>query len=203
MKLNDFQQAFPAELAGLRRAYAEPHRAYHDWRHIEALMEQLARHRAQVRNPESTLLAVLYHDCIYDPLSKTNERDSAARMCAELAGRVVDPVLGAAKALILATETHTMPPDLESDLAASLASDCALFLDMDLAILGADRAAYDRYEAAIRREFAVVPDEAYRIGRKAVLSRFLERDRLYFTDAYRASHEASARANLARAITEL
>jgi predicted metal-dependent HD superfamily phosphohydrolase len=25
-------------LAELRRRYAEPHRAYHDWRHVEALL---------------------------------------------------------------------------------------------------------------------------------------------------------------------
>lgn len=199
MELNDFQQAFPGELAGLRRAYAEPHRAYHDWRHIEALLEQLAHHRAQVRIPEAMLLAVLYHDCIYDPLSKMNERDSAVRMRAELTGRAPEPALAAAEALILATETHLLPPDLEAGLAA----DCALFLDMDLAILGAGRAAYDRYEAAIRQEYAAMPDDAYRIGRKAVLTRFLDRDRLYFTDAYRARHEALARTNLSRAIAAL
>ena len=199
MELSDFQDRFPAELTGLQGAYAEPHRAYHDWTHIEALLGQFERDREKVQKPEAMLLAVLYHDCIYDPLSKTNEPDSAARMRVELGGRVSEQVLADAAALILATETHSLPPDLDAGLAA----DCALFLDMDLSILGAGREAYDRYEVAIRQEYAAVPDDAYRIGRKAVLTRFLARDRLYFTDAYRAGFEVPARANLARAIAGL
>lgn len=199
VELSDFQARFPGEFTGLRQAYAEVHRAYHDWRHIEALLAQFRHHHAQVLRPEAMLLAILYHDCIYDSLSKTNERDSAARMRAELGGRVAAAPLADAETLIIATETHTLPQDMDSDLAA----DCALFLDMDLSILGADAAAYNSYEAAIREEYAVIPDDAFGTGRKAVLTRFLDRAQLYFTEIYRTSHEAPARTNLARAIAAL
>jgi predicted metal-dependent HD superfamily phosphohydrolase len=50
---------------------------------------------------------------------------------------------------------------------------------MDLSIRGTPAPAFACYEADIRREYAMVPEDAYRVGRAAVLERFLSRDRLY------------------------
>ena len=68
---------------------------------------------------------------------------------------------------------------------------------------GAEPAAFDRYEAQVRREYAHVPDEAFRLGRAAVLERFAQRGQLYFSDWGRARFEAAARANLARSLAAL
>lgn len=70
-------------------------------------------------------------------------------------------------------------------------------LDLDLAVLGAPRAIYDAYAAAIRREYAMVPDAAWRTGRAGVLDRFLDRPRLYQTGHFHERLESAARANLA------
>jgi predicted metal-dependent HD superfamily phosphohydrolase len=60
---------------------------------------------------------------------------------------------------------------------------------MDLSILGPPAPAVARYEADIRRAYAMVPEDAYRVGRAAVLERFLSRDRLYFCDYFHARLE--------------
>jgi len=65
------------------------------------------------------------------------------------------------------------------------------------------RAAYAVYAAQIRAEYAHLAHADYCRGRAAVLRRFLERPRLYFTAAAHDAWEARARANLAREIADL
>ncbi len=52
------------------------------------------------------------------------------------------------------------------------------------------------YAQAIRQEYAAVPDELYRPGRRRVLEGFLARPQIYLTERLRALWEAPARANL-------
>lgn len=194
-----FADRFPALAEDLRTSYGEPHRAYHIWAHIEDLLgwyDRLARDWAA---PEAVELAIWYHDAVYVPGSKTNEADSADRMTDELTGKVAAPILAQARALILATAEHRLPVAWSADLR----NDCGLFLDMDMSILGADRDRYDRYAAAVRKEFAAVPEELYRAGRKAFLDDLLARDAIFLTPRFRASHEAQARTNIAREAASL
>src|SRR5947209_4025145 len=82
------------------------------------------------------------------------------------------PLLDEVARLVLLTKTHATGPDDRSGQA---------LLDADLAVLGADPADYDRYAADIRREYAWVPEDAYRDGRRRVLEGFLRRPRLFQT----------------------
>jgi len=72
-----------------------------------------------------------------------------------------------------------------------------------MAILGADEAVFDAYDRAIREEYGWVPEEAYRLGRAAVLESFTRRERLYQTVVYRRRCEAAARRNIERALGRL
>jgi len=186
-------------LEELRRRHAEPHRAYHDWHHIAALLDLHGELDGRFADAQAVLLAVLFHDAIYDPRASDNEEQSARLLETELAGKRDEATLARAAALVRATRAHAVPQGLPADEAG----DMALFLDMDLAILGAEPAAFDRYEAQVRREYAHVPDEAFRLGRAAVLERFAQRGQLYFSDWGRARFEAAARANLARSLAAL
>jgi len=96
--------------------------------------------------------------------------------------------------LVLATIAHSAPP---GDLTAWA------LLDADLAILGADPQAYDRYRLAVREEYAALDEVAWRAGRTAVMSGLLARDPLYRTGAARGRWEAIARANIARELQSL
>jgi len=78
-----------------------------------------------------------------------------------------------------------------------------VLLDADLATLAADYDEYNEYAQAIRQEFAFVPEEQYRIGRRQVLTSFLERERIFLTEAMYQQHEQAARNNIQREIDSL
>ena len=188
-----------ALMEALRQRYAEPQRHYHTWAHIEALLEHYRRWVRYLNRPGPVLWALYWHDAIYDPKAKDNEEKSAQLLEREAAGHLSPHDVDFAAAMIRATATHTVP----EGLSAQDAEDLALFLDMDLSILGAPEPIYDRYEQDIRAEYAFVPEEAYRAGRGAILTGFLSRPRLYFTDIAHAEWDTAARANLARALRAL
>ena len=185
--------------AELRAAYEAADRKYHNWLHITSLLADFHRLKDHWRHPEAVETAILWHDFVYVALSPSNEADSAEQMLERLKELAEPSVLADAHALIITTASHTVP----NDMTAELALDCALFLDMDMAILGADRAAFDQYDSAIREEFAIVPDEVYRPRRAEVLAGFLARDDLYLTETFKRGHDKQARANLQRAISRL
>ena len=187
----------PGLLHDLQKRHAEPQRFYHDWSHVEALLGHFRKIEDRIRDREGVLHAILFHDAIYDPRAKDNERQSAA-----LLTRTAPPISSSSLALahtaIIATEGHKIP-----DAGDEAGCDIAHFLDMDLAILGASEERFDIYEEQVRREYAHVPDEAFRKGRTAVLESFAARDRLYFSDWGYERFEKSARENIARSIAAL
>lgn len=179
----------------LRPRYLEPHRAYHGLAHVETLLALLDEHAAWARDRPAIELAIWFHDAVYDPQRSDNEMRSA-ELAAEMLGRdQADATLVAkVQRMVRATQRHEWT---DGD------ADTALFLDLDLSILGAGEAAYDRYAKQIRQEYAWVPEPDFRAQRAAVLRRFLARERLYFTPALRARWEEAARRNLAREIAAL
>jgi precorrin-6B C5,15-methyltransferase / cobalt-precorrin-6B C5,C15-methyltransferase len=186
-------------LDAIRARYAEPHRHYHATTHLDALLRLFAEIRPLLHDAEAVQLAIFYHDAIYQPDRPDNEAASAALMRADLDGLVEVGTLARAEALILATRQHRIPEGSTVDFAA----DCALFLDMDISVLGAEVESFDRYEAGIAAEYRPhYPAEAYRAGRTAVLQGFIARDRLFLSETF-AKLEAPARANLARSIAAL
>jgi predicted metal-dependent HD superfamily phosphohydrolase len=180
----------------LRARYAEPTRAYHGQRHIDLLLALHAETRPHLHAPDAVELAIWYHDAIYIPLSPENERASAALLRTDMQGLLDPALIEAAASLVLATRSHEVPPGL----APAIAGDCAWFLDMDLSILGADPETFAWYDAAIRQEYAAVPDAEWRLRRPRVLGTFLARPRLYLTDHFHTRLDTPARANLRAAI---
>lgn len=175
---------------GLCRRYSEPGRAYHNLDHIAAMLETVSEFRSAVQDDVAVLLAVWFHDAVYDSRRGDNEEQSAALALSSLAG-AAPGLLPAVERLILATKTHQAPPD---------DADCQLMLDADLVILGSRADDYDRYTQAIREEYAWVPEADYRAGRRRVLESFLSRECLYHTASLFEQYEQAARANLRREI---
>lgn len=188
----------PALLADLKARHAEPQRHYHDWTHIAALLTHREGLRKSLNDDAAVLYAILFHDAVYDPRANDNEARSAALLLTSkppLSPKSLDR----ARQMIEATTRHLLPEDMHGPDR----QDCAHFLDMDLAILGAAPDRFDIYEDQIRREYAHVPDDAFRTGRAAILRRFAEREHLYFSDWGLDRFEEKARANLARSLTRL
>jgi predicted metal-dependent HD superfamily phosphohydrolase len=183
----------------LTDAYTAPGRHYHDLRHIEALLGLADSCAGEIADHEAVEAAIWFHDAVYDTRREDNEERSAALAEERLAGMASEERIARIAAMIRATAGHGMPDFAD----AGSRQDCALFLDMDLSILGSPEADFDAYEAAVRREYDWVPEPQWRQGRRAVLARFLVRPSIYATARFQASHEAAARRNLARAIARL
>ena len=178
--------------------YQQPHRHYHTLHHIEALLEQFDRIKDQLKQPESVLLAIFYHDVIYQTQDKpamSNERQSAAYFIAELGGFLPIDLQNRVVELIIATEKH--------ELADTNDSDMAYFLDMDLRILGQTGLVYQAYCQKIRLEYQHVAKVLYNFSRKKALKRFLDRKRLYFTERFSTQYEQQARQNIKSEIKTL
>jgi predicted metal-dependent HD superfamily phosphohydrolase len=185
--------------AELTDAYAAPGRHYHNLSHIEALLSLADACADVIADHEAVEAAIWFHDAIYDTRREDNEERSATLAEERLAGTASEERIARIAAMIRATAGHAKP-----DLSGAAASqDCALFLDMDLSILGSPEAEFDAYEAAVRREYDWVTDPQWRQGRRAVLAGFLARPSIYATERFQASHEAAARRNLVRAIERL
>ncbi len=172
--------------------YREPARHYHTLDHIEAVLSGVA----DLGGTGTVLLAAAWlHDVVYDPRAADNEERSAAFAAGLMARFGADPrAVEEVGRLILLTKAHRTEAD---DLAGRI------LIDADLAVLGAAPAEYDRYAAAIRREYAWVPEDRYRAGRADVLRRFLARERIYQTERMHAERESAARRNLRREIESL
>lgn len=175
----------------LMQRWAEPQRRYHTTAHLAHCLATYDRNPLRDARVE---LALWFHDVVYDPHASDNEERSAdmARSVAVAAGltsETIDVVAGC----ILATR-HREPP---ANAAQSLT------LDVDLAILGETRRRFDHYDAAIRAEYAWVPEETYRRERGRILAGFTTRDDLFTTPWFRRRYMDQARANLLRAVRRL
>ena len=190
----------PAQREAIAAAYATPPRAYHDLHHVGEVL----RHFADVAqgpgwtHPNDVAFAVLYHDAIYVAGAKDNEARSADLAREQLAqwpmaGVDADRVA----TLIELTARHgtLSPADVPDE-------ETRLFLDCDMAILGAETAVFDAYDRGIAAEYrGVVPAWLFAINRKRFLKGLLGRERIYLSDFFHARLDARARNNLRRAIT--
>ncbi len=188
-----------AQFAALESAYAEPPRAYHHFGHVRAVLA----HCQQVadgpgwRKPVEVYLAALYHDAVYVAGRKDNEACSA-RLAAHAITRWLPQQgvdVGRVEQLILLTARH-------GDLAADeVDEEAALFLDCDMAILGAPVDVFDAYHRGVADEYAdVVPGFLYRAGRRRFLKAMLARPRIFLSAYFHDRYDAQARANLQRVV---
>jgi predicted metal-dependent HD superfamily phosphohydrolase len=174
--------------------YGEAHRHYHTVRHLDACLAHLRLLESCVEQAADVEIALWFHDAIYDTRRNDNEIRSAEWAAASVhslaanddaAARVFD--------LVMATRHSAEPQGVDAQAV----------VDVDLAILGAGRAAFDEYERQIRLEYRWVPAPLYRQARRDVLQGFIGREHIYSTPPFRARYEAAARANLERSLASL
>jgi predicted metal-dependent HD superfamily phosphohydrolase len=169
-----------------------PDRHYHTLMHLYEMMEY-ADCLQQADDPV-IVLAIFFHDAIYNPRSNRNEEDSAElfqtfyrqheSLHDSLGPKVVRYILGT-------QHHHPTPP---KDQAFEL------FLDMDMAVLAKDADAYWQYASLIRQEYSWVEQTTYCEKRAEVLSKFWMEPYIYFTQWFRDNLECQARKNLEQEI---
>lgn len=175
-------------LEQLIQAYEEPQRHYHSLQHLRECLAHFEQARHLAHQPGEVVIALWFHDAIYDVRGKDNERRSADWAIRVLAScQANQAMLDRVERLIMATRHDATPSDADEQL----------LVDIDLAILGATPERFAEYDAQVRAEYAWVPGFVYRMKRHSVLKAFLARSRLYGTDHFRARYEAQARRNLA------
>ena len=67
----------PAVWAGIEAQYAEPHRHYHDARHLDHCLRQFDLIAEQIGRPDQVEAAIWFHDVIVVPGRRDNEQRSA------------------------------------------------------------------------------------------------------------------------------
>ncbi|MFV0406588.1 MAG: DUF4031 domain-containing protein [Propioniciclava sp.] len=171
--------------------WQEPHRRYHDVRHLHQTITA-----ADSLGPHDPLvsLALWFHDAVYEGEAGNDEEASAV-----LAGELLTEHLPASEVaevqrLVRLTATH----DPESgDLRG------ARVIDADLSILAVSEARYHVYARDVRRDYADVPEDTFVTGRTMVVQGLLDHPQLYSTDTALRTWEESARRNLTAELNQL
>jgi predicted metal-dependent HD superfamily phosphohydrolase len=185
------------EAAGLDllHRYQEPHRYYHDQRHLGEVVAAVALLAEHTRDLSAVMLAAWWHDAIYLVGVEDNEEASARLASATLASWDADPERTLRVAdLVRLTATHE---------PAAHDVDGQVLCDADLAILASPPTRYATYAADVRREYAIVPDDAFRAGRSELLRGLLDRPQIYRTPSAHERWEAAARANVEAELRDL
>ncbi len=179
--------------AELLNRWGEPHRYYHDRRHLLQVLEAL--HRLDCTD-RPVLLAAWFHDAVYDGVPGQDEEASAV-LAEELLPSEGIPAADVAETarLVRLTAGHDPEPGDERG---------KLLCDADMAVLARAPSGYDRYAADVRRDYRHLDESVFREGRRRVLETLLARGRgLYRTRQGEELWGSAARANLARELAAL
>jgi predicted metal-dependent HD superfamily phosphohydrolase len=172
-------------------AYSAPNRYYHNLKHVEDCLGALAGvDDLSATDREILTQAIWWHDVVYEPTRSDNEERSA-RLAEQHVASDISQEVGR---LIRLTKIHQVEPDDRLG---------AILISIDLSILGAEPSRYDAYAAAIRKEFAHVPEGDYRAGRSKVLTRFAAQPVIFPDAAFARKFDRQARENLARELASL
>jgi predicted metal-dependent HD superfamily phosphohydrolase len=179
----------------LLERWAEPQRRYHTTDHLAAVLAHVDTLAQDAPQPDAVRLAAWFHDAVYRPDRSENEERSAGLAVRALreAGLAEELVAEVARLVRLTVTHHPEPGDGNGEVLC----------DADLAVLGSDPQGYAAYAAAVREEYAFVPEDAFRSGRAAILRQLLALPALYRTAAARERFDAPARANLAAELSRL
>lgn len=171
-------------------------RAYHSLDHLVELFKQ--SEALTFDDPVSVGLAIFYHDAVYGdesrallkiPADASNEEQSARLAEEQLTAMGFAPqTINRVTSLVRMTETHKADP---AD------RDAALFLDMDMSILGTPAAIYARYAGQVRQEYKQYDAKTFCAGRLAFLTQTLASGkRMFLTDLYEDRYGAQAKINM-------
>jgi len=178
----------------IEKNYTGKKRHYHTLQHLCNLLSQLTIVKGEIKNWETTLFTLYYHDIIYNASKSDNEEKSAKlaeKRMKEIS--VSKEIIEHCKKQILATKSHHK----------SIDSDTNYFTDADLSVLGQSWEKYALYYKNVRKEYAIYPAIIYNPGRKKVLNHFLSMDRIFKTDFFYNKFETQAKQNLQRELDSL
>jgi predicted metal-dependent HD superfamily phosphohydrolase len=172
--------------------WSETHRKHHTITHLHEMLDAvgLLADAGIEFDREAVELAAWFHDAIYE-IGRDDNEDRSAQLARELLAS--SPMRDEIARLVLVTKTHKVAND---DINGAVLSDA------DLSVLGSEPLRYRAYAAAVREEYADVPDEVFKPARVQVLSSLLEGP-LFHTAVGRGRWGERARRNIAEEIAAL
>mgnify|MGYP001553963995 CR=1 FL=1 len=171
----------------LLASWSEPHRRYHSIGHLRDILGHVEELAGYADDVDAVRLAAWFHDSVY--AGRPDDEEMSARRAEEDLSRLglARPLIAEVARLVRLTVGHNPAPGDHNGEVLS---------DADLAALAVPRDRYVQNTAAIRAEYAHIPDEAFRKGRQQVLVSLLEGSGVFRTDYARREWEATARDNL-------
>ena len=197
VRLHPPSAAARARVAGadLLRRHREPHRRYHDVRHLTEVLDGVDELAAHAGDPDVVRLAAWFHDAVYDVHAPAGASEAvSADLAASVLSSLAHPGVDAVVRLVRLTAAHHPAGD---------DADGQVLCDADLRVLAADAARYAEYARDVRAEYAHVPDAEFVTGRAAVMGALLAHDRLYATPTAHERWESRGRANVTAELARL
>ncbi len=176
----------------IKKSYSSKYRHYHNLLHIENMLLELENVKSQIKNLDTILFAIYYHDLVYKTTKTDNEYQSA-QVFEKRISKTSFHNLRECKAQIESTKHHKHSAD----------DDTNILLDLDLSILGKSPKEYQKYSENIRKEYRIYPDFLYRRGRTKVIKSMLESDSIFKINYFINKYENQARANLRSELQQL
>jgi len=189
-----------SEWVAIRKAYSASDRHYHNLAHIAHMLRAIEKLDLDEAALAEMRAAAIYHDIVYvtanQALYRKNEYLSGARGV-EFLGAIKAPDVFVDTFIkrVDATRTHEIDPQEDYN--------GALFLDLDMSILGSKPQIYRDYVSAIRKEFGAVPDEVFYPARLKFLQDTLKKDRIFKTGLMHEKLDKAARANMRAEIQKI
>jgi pantetheine-phosphate adenylyltransferase len=183
----------PASLT-LEQCYRGEGRFYHTLKHLENCLLEFRAVENRIKDRYAVLMALLFHDSVYDPTAKPLANETASWELAKQLCQLNEFDHAAIMNHILHTShSYTGYKNADTDIVC----------DIDMAILGYSEQEFSDYEVEIRREYACFNDSEYRAGRIQFLRTLLQRTAIFRTPYFQDKYEATARTNIKRLIQHL
>lgn len=171
--------------------WGEPHRRYHDVRHLASCLGALASLDC---DDHLVHMAAWFHDAVYDGVPGQDEERSAQLAERALMGILPGEEVAEVARLVRLTASHDPTPGDERG---------AQLIDADLAILGALPGRYHVYTRDVRLEYDHVSDDDFAAGRAQVLRHLLALEPLFRTPTGSQLWARQARANMTAELAAL
>lgn len=172
----------------LQQHYQEPHRHYHNLRHITQCLRELDLAKDHIVEFRATEMALWFHDIIYHYGARDNEILSAAYFRDVAGSGMPAHYIDRVCEFIIATQ-HT---------GAAQDTSVAFVVDIDLSGFGLPWEAYRADSDALRLEAENISDDKYYEGKLRFLGELQTWPNLYQSPFFRDRLEARAQANIAR-----
>ncbi len=173
--------------------YGEPWRAYHNFGHIVSCLGWLDLCKPHAEDPDAVEMAIWFHDCVYQVGAPDNEARSRD-LFLEISDGVLDDDFRDRVAHLIMDTCHRSKPDSQ---------DGQLLADIDLTSFGLRWNEYIADSDNVRKEMENSGTAPATSSKPVFLELLLNRESIYHTPYYRKHHEAQARQNIGKHLSDL